>query len=54
MGFRWTCFRGFLSVGINNANQLVAGNFTAPPEITFIGGNIDPGTGLPDQFPSLP
>ena len=46
--FDGPAFEGVLSVGINNANQLVAGNFTAPPEITFIGGNIDPGTGLPD------
>ena len=46
--FDGPAFEGVLSVGINNANQLVAGNFTAPPEITFVGGNIDPGTGLPD------
>ncbi|MFL2913994.1 MAG: immunoglobulin-like domain-containing protein [Opitutales bacterium] len=41
-------FQGVSNLTINTPSLVLSGNFTAPPEITFQGGNIDPATNMPD------
>ncbi len=46
--FYGPAFSGVVGIDINSTNGLIAGNFTSVPEVTFLGGNIEPSTNLPD------
>ena len=46
--FSGPAFQGVATININTPSLVLSVNFTAPPEITFQGGNIDPATNLPD------